>query len=67
MKRPIFFSSFFSIHWSGSKFFTSPAMLAVESRWIELGDPADAALTGQQVAPDFVGADATARRPAQLL
>src|SRR5205814_109441 len=26
MKRPIFFSSFFSIHWKGSKFFTSPAM-----------------------------------------
>src|SRR6267154_1983017 len=27
MKRPIFFSSFFSIHWKGSKFFTSPAIL----------------------------------------
>src|SRR6266852_9358517 len=26
MNRPIFFSSFFSIHWKGSKFFTSPAM-----------------------------------------
>src|SRR5713101_3625223 len=26
MKRPIFFSSFFSIHWKGSKFLTSPAM-----------------------------------------
>src|SRR5215831_3255610 len=26
MKRAIFFSSFFSIHSSGSKFFTSPAM-----------------------------------------
>src|SRR6266436_7226402 len=26
MNRPIFFSSFFSIHWKGSKFFTSPPM-----------------------------------------
>src|SRR5258708_35811567 len=26
MNRPISFSSFFSIHWKGSKFFTSPAM-----------------------------------------
>src|SRR5229473_1448775 len=25
MNRPIFLSSFFSIHWKGSKFFTSPA------------------------------------------
>ncbi len=27
MKRPIFFNSFFSIQWSGSKFFISPAMV----------------------------------------
>src|SRR5712675_2799995 len=27
MNRPIFFSSFFSIHRKGSKFFTSPAIL----------------------------------------
>src|ERR1700758_2647243 len=26
INRPIFFSSFFSIHWKGSKFFTSPPM-----------------------------------------
>src|SRR5215472_16350532 len=27
MNRAIFLMSFFSIHWSGSKFFTSPAMV----------------------------------------
>src|SRR6266403_4367857 len=37
MKRPIFFSSFFSIHRKGSKFFTSPAILqsnAAASKWV---------------------------------
>jgi len=33
MKRPIFLSSFFSIHWKGSKFFTSPAMVH-QSQWV---------------------------------
>ena len=31
MKRPIFFSSFFSIQMNGSKFFTSPAILQSNS------------------------------------
>src|SRR6267154_2873869 len=31
MNRPIFFSSFFSIHWKGSKFLTSPAILQSKS------------------------------------
>src|SRR5262249_21611044 len=37
MKRPTFLSSFFSIQWSGSKFFTSPAKRQsnpVASKWV---------------------------------
>src|SRR5213078_260711 len=37
MKRPIFFSSFFSIHWKGSKFLISPAILQSKpfvSNWV---------------------------------
>src|ERR1700740_1770831 len=37
MNRAIFLSSFFSIHWKGSKFFTSPAILQSKpavSKWV---------------------------------
>ncbi len=64
MKRAIFFSSFFSTHFSGSKFFTSPAIWQSNALDIEVGDAADAALSGQQIAPHFFGADAaTADQP----
>ena len=65
MKRPIFFSSFFSIQRSGSKFLTSAAMRQsnpVASKW---RDRADAALAGEQLLPDLLRADSAARRPVQ--
>ena len=58
MKRPIFFSSFFSIQRNGSKFFTSPRDGAVEAGGIKERDGADAAFAGDEIFPTFVGADA---------
>ena len=57
MKRPIFFSSFFSIHRKGSKFFTSPAILQSKSVVSKCVIVAHAALAGDEVLPAFLRAD----------
>ena len=57
MKRPIFFSSFFSIQRNGSKFLTSPAIVQskpVVSKSVMVPTPV---LAGDDIFPGFVRAD----------
>ena len=57
MNRPIFFSSFLGIQTSGSKLAHFGGDAAVESGGVEMGDGADAALAGQKLLPNQLGAD----------
>ena len=54
MKRPIFFSSFFSMKFSGSKFLTSAAIWQANLAESKLGDAGDAAFAGEQSLPDLL-------------
>ena len=54
MKRPIFFTSFFSTKFSGIEVLDLGRDLAGELGSVEVRDAAHAALAGQQILPDFL-------------